>query len=104
MEVLHVRVHAGLLAMVALLLTVVPSTLAAGVPAAQQRTLWQHACEDAAKGTVSDQEALVCLHEGFPTWSDGALTTLERVREQALGGTYLRRAEFPFELAACFFD
>jgi hypothetical protein len=80
-----------------------PSTLAAGVPTAQQRTLWQHVCEDAAKGTLSDQESLVCVHEGFPQWSDGARTSLQRVCEQALGGTYVRRSEFPVELAACFF-
>ena len=29
---------------------------------------------------------------------------MQRVCEQALGGTYVRRSEFPVELAACFFD
>ena len=80
------------------------STVTASLPASQQRALWQHACEDAAKGTLTDQEALVCVHEGFPQWSDGALTVLQRVCEQALGGTYVRRSEFPVELAACFFE
>ena len=45
------------------ILAVGPSTLAASVPTAQQRTLWQHVCEDAAKGTLSDQDALVCVHD-----------------------------------------
>lgn len=80
------------------------STVVAAVPASHQRAVWQHACEDAANGTLSDQDALVCVHEGFPVWSDSALTLLERICERALGGTYVRRSEFPVELAACFLE
>lgn len=81
-----------------------PSADQAARASAPQQVLWQHACEDAAKGTVSPQAALVCVHFGFPEWGDGARTVLQRVCEQALGGTYVRRSEFPVELAACFFD
>ena len=70
------------------------SSVAASVPTAQQRMVWQHVCENGAKGALSDQEALVCVHEGFPVWSDGALTVLRRVCEGALGGTYVRRSSW----------
>ena len=85
-------------------LTIGTASADAAVSPAQQRIVWQHACEDAARSSVSPQEALVCTHSGFPVWSGGALTLLERVCEGALGGTYVRRSEHPVELAACFFD
>jgi hypothetical protein len=75
----------------------------AAPPLEQQRALWQHVCEDAAGGVVSPQEALVCVHSGS-VWGDAEQNVLQRVCEGALGGTYVRRSEFPVELAACFFD
>jgi len=98
------RVRIAAIAMTIGAILVGTSSVAASVPTTQQRVVWQHACESGAKGTLSDQEALVCVHEGFPIWSDGALTLLQHVCEDALGGTYVRRSEFPTELAACFFD
>jgi hypothetical protein len=79
-----------------------PSEASTAAPSAS--LLWQRVCESAAGGTISLQPALVCVHVGFPQWGVGALTLLEHVCEDALGGTYVRRSEFPVELAACFFD
>jgi hypothetical protein len=75
----------------------------AAPPPAQQRALWQHVCEDAAGGVLSPQEALVCVHSGS-VWGDAEQNVLQHVCEGALRGTYVRRSEFPVELAACFFD
>jgi hypothetical protein len=95
---------AACIATIGLVATVGTSMVAASVPTSQQRAIWQQVCENAAKGTLSDQETLVCVHQGFPVWSDSALRLLERVCEGALGGTYVRRSEFPVELAVCFLD
>lgn len=80
-----------------------PSAVQAAVPAARQQVLWQHACEDVAQGTVSPQEALVCVHSGFPTWVDRVLAVVQRICERPLGGTFEYRSEDPSEFAACFF-
>jgi hypothetical protein len=78
------------------------SAVHAAVPDAQQQVIWQHTCEDVAQGTVSPQEALVCVHTGFPQWVDHVLAVVQRICEQPLGGTFVYRSEFPTELAACF--
>jgi hypothetical protein len=75
-------------------------------PTDHQRQIWNRACV-AAGGQVSPQVALVCVHFGFPTWSDdrpGGQILLRHLCENALGGTYVRRSEFPVELNACFFE
>jgi hypothetical protein len=82
----------------------IPSAARAGVPEAQQQVVWQHICENLAEGTVSPQEALVCVHSGFPVWPDRTLVKVERICERPLGGTYEYRSEFPTEFAACFFE
>lgn len=80
-----------------------PSAALAAVPEAHQQAVWQHVCENVAQGTVSPQEALVCVHSGFPMWPDRTLEKVQRMCERPLGGTYEYRSEFPIELAACFF-
>jgi hypothetical protein len=81
-----------------------PTAVRAAVPPEHQAVLWQHACEDVAQGTVSPQEALVCVHSGFPMWDDRPLEVVQRICEHPLGGTYEYRSEFPSEFAACFFS
>jgi hypothetical protein len=78
------------------------SAVQAAVPDAQQQVIWQHTCEDVAQGTVSPQEALVCVHTGFPQWVDHVLAVVQRICESPLGGTFVYRSEYPTELAACF--
>jgi hypothetical protein len=95
-----------LLAVAGLALAVGASPASAQEPTQHQRRVWDRACV-AAGGEVSPQIALVCVHFGFPTWSEdrpGGLTLLRNVCENALGGEFVRRSEFPTELAACFFE
>ena len=86
---------AGVVALIALGFSAGSSVVRASVSTEHQRVVYQHVCEDAAEGTLSDQEALVCTHSGFPQW--------ERVCHHALGGSFVYRSEFPTEFAACFF-
>jgi hypothetical protein len=79
------------------------SVVRAAVPTEHQRVVYQRICQGAADGTLSDQEALVCTHSGFPQWRDADLDLLERVCRQVLGGDFVYRSEFPTEFAACFF-
>lgn len=81
-----------------------PSVARAAVPAEHQQVLWQHACEDAAQGTVIEEVALVCRHSGTPLWSDAAKRLLERICERGMGGTYEYRSQFPSEFAGCWLD
>jgi len=81
-----------------------PTPAQAAVPEAQRADLWQHACVDVAQGTVSDQDALVCVHSGLPQWVDHVLTVVQRICERPMGGTFEYRSGFPIELAACFFE
>ena len=79
-----------------------PASIASAVPSDQAATLWQHVCEDAAKGTL--QATFSCIHTGFPIWSDAATRLLRHTCEDALGGTFVRRSEYPTEYAICFLD
>jgi hypothetical protein len=94
---------AGVVALIALGFSAGSSVVRASVSTEHQRVVYQHVCEDAAEGTLSDQEALVCTHSGFPQWEDADLDLLERVCHHALGGSFVYRSEFPTEFAACFF-
>jgi hypothetical protein len=76
----------------------------AAVPGAQQTLVWGQFCEHVAQGTVSEQEALVCVRFGFPQWDVRVLAFLETVCQRSLGGTFVYRSEYPVELAACFFE
>lgn len=66
--------------------------------------IWQRACERRANGEVSPQPALVCVHTGFPLFSDADLELLRHVCVDRLGGTFQYRSEFPVELALCSLD
>jgi hypothetical protein len=79
------------------------TTAQASVRPAQRTQIWEKVCE-AAGGELSPQEALVCVHSGFPMFSSGDLSMLRRTCEHALGGDFVYRSEFPVELGACFFD
>lgn len=94
---------AAVVALVALGLSAGSSVVRAD-PTESQRALYDQVCEHAAGGTLSDQDALVCTHSGFPQWKDAKLDLLERVCNRALGGTFVYRSEFPTEFAACFFN
>ena len=80
------------------------SGVQSAAPAETQRGVYQHVCEGAADGSLSDQEALVCTHSGFPQWGNADLRLLARVCDRVLGGTFVYRSEFPTEFAACFFN
>jgi hypothetical protein len=95
---------AAVVALVALGFSAGSSGARAAVPTQTQRALYQHVCEHAAEGTLSDQEALVCTHSGFPQWKGADLRLLERVCDRVLGGTFVYRSEFPTEFGACFFN
>jgi hypothetical protein len=95
---------AAVVALVALGFSAGSSVVRAAVPPQTQRVLYQHVCQHAAEGTLSDQEALVCTHSGVPQWKDADLALLERVCDRVLGGAFVYRSEFPTEFAACFFN
>ena len=76
----------------------------AAMPPAKRTVFWQQVCEDAAKGELSPQPALVCTHSGFPIWAPHVVALLGHICEDALGGTFVYRSQFPLELAACFLD
>jgi hypothetical protein len=82
----------------------------AAVPAGASRRetgralAWQRVCENVAKGEVSQQPALVCIHRALPVWSSDTVARLQQFCQLRLGGTFVYRAELPAELGACFFD
>jgi hypothetical protein len=80
-----------------------PAVARAAVPEAQRAAIWQHTCEK-AEGAVSPQEALVCVHSGFPAWPDRALVSIQRMCEHPLGGAFEYRSVDTSEFAACFFN
>jgi hypothetical protein len=85
------------------LMGVVPTTALGRVPADRAQAVWQHVCERAAGGTLSDQPALVCDHFGEPQWSPARIELLTRFCTNALGGRPEVRSQYPQELVACFF-
>ena len=88
---------------VAAALALAVGTAHAAVPSPHQRSVWQQVCA-AKDGTLTDQPALVCLHEGVPSWSLQTRARFERVCEQALGGSFVFRVTDRAELAACFVE
>jgi len=102
-QIRRIVAMAAVVALVALGFSAGSSVVRAAVPTEHQRVVYQHVCEDAGEGTLSDQAALVCTHTGFPQWKAADLNLLERVCHQALRGTFVYRSEFPTEFAACFF-
>jgi hypothetical protein len=104
MKLIHRRGAIGAVIALATLGLSQAAVVQGAVPLETQRVVYQHVCESAAGGTLSDQVALVCSHTGTPQWEDAKLALLERVCERALGGTFEYRSQFPTEFAACFFD
>jgi hypothetical protein len=105
MKIIHRRTTIGAaIALAALGVAAQASVVQGAVPVETQRAVYQHVCESAAGGTLSDQVALVCTHTGTPQWEEAKLGLLERVCEHALGGTFEYRSQFPTEFAACFFE
>ena len=98
------RLVASALLAICLVVSVPASAAASGMPSPLKRMVWSIACEHVAKGTMSPQVALVCVHTGFPMWDARSLKVLHVVCERVLQGTYEYRSEYPSELAACFFD
>jgi hypothetical protein len=98
------RLVASALLAICLVASVPATAAASGNPTRLQRLVWNVACEYVAKGTVSPQVALVCVHSGFPMWEARSLKVLQVLCERGLHGTYDYRSEYPSEFAACFFN
>jgi len=94
--------RAAILALVATLAVGAGSVLA--YPSAESGAraapadLWAHIC-DAVDGELFD--ALECVRGTGIPWTDGQRQLLQNFCERALGGTYIRRSEYPFEYALC---